>query len=183
MPRPRDQASTCLSLARAYFQATMTGASSPVYFDATLTPNTALSPRAFLVVMGLVGLFSFVGGMMFLQLGAFPVIGWFGLDALAIWFAFRKNFQNLKQETRITVTAEQIALSHTQPGAEPREASLPTTFTRISLEHPDRKPSELRLAHAQTTYVIGRFLTPGERKSLHDALKAAISNARAERYA
>ena len=65
----------------------MTGASSPVYFDATLTPNTALSPRAFLVVMGLVGLFSFVGGMMFLQLGAFPVIGWFGLDALAIWLA------------------------------------------------------------------------------------------------
>ena len=32
----------------------MTGASSPVYFDATLTPHTALSPRAFMIVMGLV---------------------------------------------------------------------------------------------------------------------------------
>lgn len=183
MPHAPDQAVTCRRRPRRYFPDTMTQTPATVYFDATLTPNTALSPRAFLIVMGLVGLMSFVGGMMFLSIGAFPVLGWFGLDALAIWFAFRKNFQNLKQETRITVTAEQIALSHTQPGTEPREATLPTTFTRISLEHPDRKPSELRLAHAQTTYVIGRFLTPGERKSLHDALKAAISNARAERYA
>ena len=161
----------------------MTQTTATVYFDATLTPNTALSPRAFLIVMGLVGLMSFLAGIMFLSMGAFPVLGWFGLDALAIWFAFRKNFQNLKQATHITVTAEDIAISHTQPGSEPREARMPTTFTRISLEHPDRKPSELRLAHAQTTYVIGRFLTPSERKSLHDALKAAVTRARSERYA
>ncbi|MAN73261.1 MAG: hypothetical protein CME84_04125 [Henriciella sp.] len=183
MPRPRDQASTCLSLARAYFQATMTGASSPVYFDATLTPNTALSPRAFLVVMGLVGLFSFVGGMMFLQLGAFPVIGWFGLDALAIWFAFRKNFQNLRQATHIAITAETICLSHSRPGSEPKTVSLPTSFTRLSLDFPDRRPSELKIAHGQQAYIIGRFLTPRERKSLHDALQDAIRRARAERFA
>lgn len=161
----------------------MTQPAATVYFDATLTPNTALSPRAFLIVMGLVALMSFAGGMMFLSMGAFPVLGWFGLDALAIWFAFRKNFQNLKQATHITVTAEEIALSHTRPGSEPREVSLPTAFTRISLEYPERKPSELRLAHARTTYVIGRFLTPNERKSLHDALKSAASKARSERYA
>ena len=154
-----------------------------VYFDATLTPNTALSPRAFLIVMCLVGAMSFVGGMMFLSIGAFPVLGWFGLDALAIWFAFRMNFRNLKEQTQVHVTAENIRLTHGRPGRDPREATLPTAFTRISLDYPDRRPSELKLAHGQTAYVIGRFLTPRERKSLYRALETAVAKARAERYA
>lgn len=160
----------------------MSEPTSIVYFDATLTPNTALSPRAFLIIMGLVCGMSFLGGMMFLSMGAFPVIGWFGLDALAIWFAFRKNFRNLKEETTVRVTAESIRLTHSRPGREPKEVKLPTAFTRLSLHYPQRAPSELRLAHGQTAYVIGRFLTPRERKSLHQALDSAILKARAERY-
>lgn len=160
----------------------MTDGPSIVYFDATLTPNTALSPRAFLIIMALVGGMSFLGGIMFLSMGAFPVIGWFGLDALAIWYAFRKNFRNLKEVTMVRVTAEDICLRHTRPGREPREVTLPTAFTRLSLAYPARRPSELRLAHGQTAYVIGRFLSPIERKSLHAAMDAAIAKARAERY-
>lgn len=155
---------------------------STVYFDATLTPNVALSPRAFLIVMALVGGMSFLGGMMFLAMGALPVIGWFGLDALAIWFAFRKNFQNLREETNVQITAEDIRLRHSKPGHDPKEVRLPTAFARLSLDFPDRRPSELRLAHGQLAYVIGRFLTPRERKSLHDAMQTAIAKAKSERY-
>lgn len=155
---------------------------STVYFDATLTPNVALSPRAFLIIMSLVGGMSFLGGIMFLSMGAFPVLGWFGLDALAIWFAFRKNFQNLKEETTVRVTAETIRLTHARPGQDRKEVHLPTAFTRLSLAYPERRPSELRLAHGQTAYVIGRFLSPRERKSLHAAIESAIAKARAERY-
>ena len=155
---------------------------SIVYFDATLTPNTALSPRAFLVIIGLVGTMSFLGGIMFLSMGAFPVIGWFGLDALAIWYAFRKKFQNLKEETTVKVTAETIRLTHSRPGKDRKSVELPTAFTRLSLAHPPRRPSELRLAHGQTAYVIGRFLSPRERRSLYEAIDSAVSKARAERY-
>lgn len=155
---------------------------SIVYFDATLTPNTALSPRAFFVIMGLVGGMSFLGGMMFLSMGAFPVLGWFGLDALAIWFAFRKNFQNLREKTTVRVTADRIELTHSRPGRETKAVELPTAFTRLSLNYPPRKPSELRFAHGQTTYVIGRFLSPRERKSLYSAIDLAVAKARAERY-
>ena len=160
----------------------MPNSPSIVYFDATLKPNTALSPRAFLIIMALVGGMSFLAGLMFLSMGAFPVLGWFGLDALAIWYAFRRNFRNLKEETTVQVTADAIRLRHMHPDREPREIDLPTAFTRLSLAYPDRRPSELRLAHGQTAYVIGRFLTPNERKSLFSALENAIARARAERY-
>ncbi|MEL7033122.1 MAG: DUF2244 domain-containing protein [Pseudomonadota bacterium] len=160
----------------------MTAETETIYFDATLTPNRSLSPRAFTLVMAVVVAMSFIAGLAFVSLGAFPVIGFFGLDALVIWLAFQWSFRSLKQETRVRVTAEKIRLLHTRPGQKPREASLPTAFTRVQLEHPTRRPSELKLAHAGKAWVIGRFLTPGERKSLKDALESAIRRARNERY-
>ncbi|MEO1660004.1 MAG: DUF2244 domain-containing protein [Pseudomonadota bacterium] len=153
-----------------------------IYFDAVLTPNRSLSPRAFTIVMAVVAGMSFIAGLAFVSMGAFPVIGFFGLDALAIWLAFRWSFRKLKQETRVRVTAERIDLLHTRPGKPPREASLPTAFARVSLIFPDRRPSELTLAHADKAWVIGRFLTPPERKSLKQAIESAIWKARNERY-
>ncbi|MEM6556404.1 MAG: DUF2244 domain-containing protein [Pseudomonadota bacterium] len=161
---------------------TMTDETETVYFDATLTPNRSLSPRAFTIVMLVVVAMSFIAGLAFMSMGAFPVIGFFGLDALVIWLAFQWSFRTLRQETRVRVTAEQIALSHTRPGQKPREARLPTAFTQVRLEFPDRRPSELKLAHAGKAWVIGRFLTPGERKTLKSALESAIWRARNERF-
>lgn len=152
------------------------------YLDATLTPNRSLSPRAFMIVMGIVAAMSFVAGLAFVSMGAFPVIGFFGLDALAIWLAFRWSFRKLKQETRVRVTAEQIEVEHLAPGREPIEANLPTAFARVSLDFPERRPSELKLSHADKAWVIGRFLTPAERKSLKSALDSAIWKARSERH-
>ncbi|MEP1144684.1 MAG: DUF2244 domain-containing protein [Henriciella sp.] len=152
------------------------------YLDATLTPNRSLSPRAFTIVMGVVAVMSFGAGLAFVSMGAFPVIGFFGLDALAIWLAFRWNFRKLKQETRVRVTADQIQVEHTTPGRAPLKAKLPTAFARVSLDYPERRPSELKLSHADKAWIIGRFLTPAERKSLKTALETAIRKARNERY-
>lgn len=160
----------------------MTPTENTIYFDATLTPNRSLSPRAFIVVMSIVVAMSFLAGLSFVSMGAFPVIGFFGLDALAIWFAFRWSFRSLRQETRVRVTAEQIDLRHEQRGRAPKTASLPTAFTRIALDHPERRPSQLKLSHGPNTWIIGRFLTPDERRSLKSALEKAVHAARSERY-
>lgn len=153
-----------------------------VYFDATLTPNRSLSPRAFTILMVIMGVTSFASGMMFVSMGAYPVMGFFGLDALAIWAAFRWNFRQLRQVTKVRITAAAIELHHERPGTAPRQASIPTAFARVDLAYPDRQPSELRISHGASVWVIGRFLTPTERKSLLQALKAAIGRARMERF-
>lgn len=153
-----------------------------IYFDATLTPNRSLSPRAFLIVMMIVGAVSFVAGLSFMSMGAFPVLGFFGLDALAIWLAFRLSFRQLQQCTYIRVTAKAVELHHQQPGQRSRQASIPTAFVRVEMAFPIRRPSELRLAHGATAWVLGRFLAPLERVSLKQALEAAICRANQERY-
>jgi len=138
----------------------MSNAPQIIYMDASLTPNRSLSPRAFMIVMSIVGGMSFLAGLAFISMGAFPVLGFFGLDVLAIWLAFRYSFRKQEQETRIKVTAEQIDIAHFEKGVERKSASVPTLFARVNLVLPDRRPSELQIAHGSQAWVIGRFLTP-----------------------
>ena len=57
-----------------------------------ITPHRSLPNVGFLVLMIAVGVVSFVAGMFFLMLGAWPVFGFFGLDVLLIYWAFRINY-------------------------------------------------------------------------------------------
>ncbi|MEL7454021.1 MAG: DUF2244 domain-containing protein [Pseudomonadota bacterium] len=153
-----------------------------IYMDAELTPNASLSPRAFAIVMALVGLFSFAAGILYLTIGAWPVFGFFGLDALAIWYAFRLSFRRQDQSTRVTIDAERLRLHHRERGKPDRHAELPTAFVRVELEEPVTHMSWLRIEHGQKAFVIGRFLTPEERASLATALRRALKRARMERF-
>ena len=58
----------------------------PKIFSALLTPHRSLGPTGFLILMACLGGLSFVSGIIFVSLGAWPVFGFFGLDVLLIGF-------------------------------------------------------------------------------------------------
>ena len=153
-----------------------------IYFDAVLTPNRSLSERGFAVVMAIVGAVSFLTGMAFLSMGAIPVIGFFGLDALAIWLAFRWSFRKQREETRIRVTASNLYMLHRKANGAEKRVSVPSGFARVELAEPLQPDSWLRIEHGRTAWIIGRFLTLPERKSLAEALKLALHRAKLERH-
>ena len=61
-------------------------------FAAVLTPHRSLSPKGFMVLMALVCIVSFGTGLLFYLLGAWPVIGFMGLDVALIYIAFKLNY-------------------------------------------------------------------------------------------
>src|SRR3954452_10753057 len=65
----------------------------PTLFCALLTPHRSLGSVGFVVLMTVVAVVSFVGGVAFYLIGAWPVGGFFGLDALLIYWAFRVNYR------------------------------------------------------------------------------------------
>ncbi len=83
-------------------------APQPELFSALLTPHRSLNRTGFLVLMGFICAVSFAAGMVFLMMGAWPVVGFFGLDVLAIWWAFRINFRSAKAHEEITVTPSEL---------------------------------------------------------------------------
>lgn len=153
-----------------------------VYMDAVLTPNASLSARAFLIVMGLTVAMSLISGLMFVSMGAWPIFGFFGLDALALWGAFCWVRHRARQETRVRITADRVLMHHRDGSGREKTAEIPAAFARVELAEPVTPTSWLRIEHGRTAYVIGRFLTPDERKSLAKGLREALQRARTERY-
>lgn len=149
-----------------------------IYLEEALRPNASLSPRAFVIVMSLVGVFSFAGGVLYLTIGAWPVFGFFGLDMLAIWLAFKFSFRAQEQVTYVRVDSECLRLWHKQTGKEDKTADLPTAFVRVDLETPTTPHTHLHIAYGNRVFVIGRFLTPTERGEAAKRLRAALHQAR-----
>ena len=153
-----------------------------VYMDAVLTPNASLSPRAFRLVIVLAVIMSLLSSLMFAPMGAWPVIAWFALDFLAIWLAFLWVRRRARQETRVRITADRILMHHRDGAGCEKAAEIPSAFARVELDEPVTPTSWLRIEHGRTAYVIGRFLTPKERKSLAESLRSALHRARSERH-
>src|SRR5579864_3782379 len=80
----------------------------PTLFSAIITPHRSLSGFGFLVLMSAVGAVSFAAGTMFLILGAWPVFGFFGLDVLLVYWAFRIYFRRAKACEEIRVTPSEL---------------------------------------------------------------------------
>src|SRR4030088_625597 len=83
-------------------------AAEPTLFSAILTPHRSLSAVGFLILMALIGSISFAAGVAFLLMGAWPVFGFFGLDVLLVYFAFRVNYRAASAYEQVTVTASEL---------------------------------------------------------------------------
>src|SRR6201996_7893329 len=80
----------------------------PKLFSALLTPHRSLNRTGFIVLMSFVTVISFVAGAVFWWLGAWPIFGFFGLDVLVIYWAFKVNFRAGKASEEITVTPSEL---------------------------------------------------------------------------
>src|SRR5438045_9266581 len=80
----------------------------PTLFSARVTPHRSLNRTGFLVLMSFIGVVSFVAGIAFWMMGAWPVLGFFGLDVLVIYCAFRISFRSADATEDIVVTPAEL---------------------------------------------------------------------------
>ena len=77
-------------------------------FSALLTPHRSLNRTGFLVLMGFLTVISFAAGVVFTLMGAWPVFGFFGLDVVVVYWAFRVNFHRAQAIEEITITPSEL---------------------------------------------------------------------------
>jgi uncharacterized membrane protein len=156
--------------------------SARVYLDAVLEPPRSLSGRGFNRVMLALGALSFAVGFVFLVTGAYPVVGFMGLEILALWLVFKASFRAQTARTYVRVTAEAVTVRKVDGWGRERRAKLAAHFTRVEFDRAADGPNALRVAASDKAYALGEFLTPRERESFARRLTAAISDARRERH-
>ena len=151
----------------------------PELFSALLTPHRSLSHTGFLAVMAFVSVVSFAAGLAFLMMGAWPVLGFFGLDVLAIYWAFRINFRRARAREEIRVTPSELRLRRISHRGHVVEYVLNPLWVQLDRKtHPEYGVEKLYLLSNGRRVAIGSFLGPDEKASFANALTAALQAAR-----
>lgn len=151
----------------------------PTLFSAILTPYRSLSGPGFVVVMIVFGGISFVSGIFFLTLGAWPVFGFFGLDVALLYFAFRLNYREAAAYEEIRVTPSELRMRKVSHRGEVREWTFNPVWARLDLEsHEEFGLQRLALVSHGRRVSIASFLSPKEKESFATALRAALHQAR-----
>jgi len=148
-------------------------------FDATIKPHRSLGESGFRTVMTLVCLTSIAASVPFMVLGAWPVAGFFGLDILALFIAFKVNFNAARAFERIIVTPLEVLLRKvSHHGREAVWRSNPAWTKLQRADDEDYGLLELSLVSRGRSTVIASALSPQEREGFAKALGAALSEAR-----
>jgi uncharacterized membrane protein len=147
-------------------------------FRALLTPHRSLGPKGFLTLMIAFGAISFVTGMLFLAMGAWPVVGFFGLDVLLLYGAFRLNYRSGRRYETVELTPARLILTRVHPSGRREQVDCESYWARVNLrEWPDGRTA-LSVVSRGTELAIGAFLTDDERRDLASALRGALLAAR-----
>ena len=151
----------------------------PAIFSAVLTPHRSLSRTGFLIFMLVLAGTSFISGMVFLMAGAWPVFGFFGLDVLLVYWAFRANYRSGRAYEHVTVTASELTVRKVSHHGRMRQWRLNPVWVRLHRdEHEEFGIERLFLVSHGRKLPIGSFLGAGEKKSFALALSGALAEAR-----
>jgi uncharacterized membrane protein len=150
------------------------------FFRALLTPHRSLGRRGFIVLMAvLVGIW-LVTGMVFLSMGAWPIFGFFGLDVLAIYIAFRVNYRAARTHEEVSVSRTSVDIRKVAPSGRVEEHRLNPFWTRFAVSrHAEIGITSMVLKARQIEVSIGSFLNPDDRETFAAAFGKALATARA----
>jgi uncharacterized membrane protein len=151
----------------------------PTLFSAIVTPYRSLSRMGFVIVMAALGGLSFIAGTVFLLMGAWPVFGFFGLDVLLVYLAFRANYRAAAAYEQVTVTASELKVRKVSRRGKVSEWTLNPVWVKLDREtHEEFGIERLFLVSRGRRLPIASFLGPQEKESFAAALAAAIGEAK-----
>jgi uncharacterized membrane protein len=154
------------------------GLQAETSFAAILTPHRSLGPKGFAVLMTAVCLVSFGTGLLFYLIGAWPVVGFMGLDLALIYIAFKLNYRAARLYEAVDLTPGALTVTRVQPSGKAESWSFNPYWVKLKLEDRIGRSSELSIASHGRRLVFATFLTDPEREDFAHALDAALSAAK-----
>jgi uncharacterized membrane protein len=146
-------------------------------FSATISPYRSLSPHACAILLSVLALLNLTIGVFFWHLGAWPVIGFMGLDVLIVWLAFLWSYRRARCSESLLVTATDLQLSRFQEDRLVEHLTFPRGFVHVDIEHDAEREliGRLYLRSRGRAYEIGSFLGASERLALARELDRALA--------
>ena len=144
---------------------------TPTLFESRTAPLQSMGQTGFRIVAGVLLLGFTFTGTVFTILGAWPVIGFAGVEtalAIGLLALYRRHARSSAES--VVLTPGQVVVRRRE-GRRREEASFDPFWARLTWGEEDRR---LFLGHRTQRIEIGRFLAPDEKRALEQALDAAL---------
>ena len=128
--------------------------------------------------MAAVVVISFTAGVAFMMMGAWPVFGFFGLDAALVFLAFKINYRSARMYETVRLTEEKLTVVRVNSSGRVQRWSFQPYWLRVNMDDPPREDSKLVLTSHGKSLVIGSFLSPDERIEFARALESELHKLR-----
>ena len=150
------------------------------FFRALLMPHRSLGRTGFLILMGALVFGSLVTGGFFLAQGAWPVFGFFGLDVLLVYIAFRLNYRAARAREEVSLSRTSLDILKTAPSGRCEAYHFNPFRTRFDVaRHDEIGIVGMAVNGEGRTVPIGSFLEPAARDSFATAFSRALATAKA----
>ena len=150
----------------------------PILFSVVLHPPASLSGNGFFGLMAALCAVSFAAGIAFTMAGAWPVFGFFGLDILLIYIAFRVSYRRARRYETVRLTEYELAVEKIDPNGRTRRWEFQPYWLRVAIDDSPKYNSALTLSSHGKSLEIGAFLTPQEKRDVARALEVELHRLR-----
>ena len=115
----------------------------------------------------------------FFLMGAWPIVGFLGLDALGLWLAFEISFRAARAYEDLRVTPLELKLDKVAARGETREFRFNPFWVRLDRsEHEEYGVERLALVSHGRSVEFGSFLGPSQKAEVAGDLTLALAQAR-----
>jgi uncharacterized membrane protein len=148
-------------------------------FAARLTPHRSLTPRGRQVLIVCVAIGAAIPGLVFYSLGAWPIVGFMGLDVAAVYLALRWSMRDAGRFEEVTLWPNRLQVRRVSASGREATSQYDPHEVRLIVERDfDERTTGLNLKTRDGRIEIGSFLAAAERASFAQVFGRALRQAR-----
>ncbi len=145
----------------------------------SLTPHRSLGHIGFTILMGAFLAGWAVTGAICLAYGAWPVFGFFGLDVLLVYGAFKLNYRAARAHEEVSVSRTSLDIRKVAPSGRAVAYQFNPFWARFAIaRHNEIGITRMAVEGQGRSVQIGGFLNPGDRESFARAFAGALMRAK-----
>jgi uncharacterized membrane protein len=148
-------------------------------FTAEITPHRSLSPKGLSLLMGFLALVITGMSIPFYLMGAWPVLGFLGVDIILIYLAFRYHNATARAYEQVMLSRLELVFRRVTWRGRVTERRFNTLWTRIEREeHPEFGTEKVEIVQGKQRVEVASVLGREERGAFADAFQQALASAK-----
>jgi uncharacterized membrane protein len=149
-------------------------------FAAKLTPHRSMGRKGARAAIALIAVLATVPGIVFFSLGAWPIVGFMGLDVALIWWALAAHQRDGKRYEEVTLWPDELELKQVDGAGKQTLTRFNPYFVKLVIDRDiNERTTGLHLRTQEQDVQIGTFLNQDEKSSFAKVFGTALKRARA----